>query len=151
MAIQFRFTIGCLDGELSKTWEPFAPSPVERVAALAHAYSEGFKTSVSMEPLLDVEHARTNVERLAPWVSGSIWLGKMRHVRRRAVRRTVGNGVVCSRGVSPDDISYIERWQTDGKIKEMYGWLMDHPLVRWKESIKKVVGLPLETEAGKDR
>jgi hypothetical protein len=45
----------------------------------------------------------------------------------------------------------IERAQADGEIGLLYKALKDHPLVRWKESIKKVAGLPLATEAGEDR
>jgi len=40
--------------------------------------------------------------------------------------------------------------QTAEKIKAIYESLKGEPKVRWKESIKSVVGLPLATEAGTD-
>jgi hypothetical protein len=44
----------------------------------------------------------------------------------------------------------IERAQADGEIGLLYKALKDHPLIRWKESVKKVVGLELAERAGLD-
>ena len=49
------------------------------------------------------------------------------------------------------EISRIEREQSDERILRMYRRLKDKNLIRWKESIKEVVGLPLATEMGLDR
>jgi len=137
--ILLRFTIGCLDRNVAKVWEPFAPRPQERVDCLKHAYRQGYRTSVSMEPMLDTGYVVQDVVALEPFVTDSIWLGKMNMVRKRAV------------GVAEAEIERIENGQTKENILRVYAALNGHPKVRWKESIKKVVGLPLETEAGTDR
>ena len=41
--------------------------------------------------------------------------------------------------------------QSDDRIKALYGRLEDHPKVKWKESIKAVVGIDLPTEVGLDQ
>lgn len=48
-------------------------------------------------------------------------------------------------------IGPLERGQRNERIWDIYNRLKDDPLVRWKESIKKIVGIPLETESGTDR
>jgi len=40
--------------------------------------------------------------------------------------------------------------QSDERILSLYEKLKDHPKIKWKESIKKVVGLQIPTEAGLD-
>lgn len=47
-------------------------------------------------------------------------------------------------------IRQIEAKQTDDWIWAIYQALKGHALVRWKESIKKVVGLKPADEAGMD-
>jgi DNA repair photolyase len=54
--ILFRFTIGASDDNILKYWEPGAPIFSERIQSLQWAFSSGFKTSVSCEPMLDAEH-----------------------------------------------------------------------------------------------
>lgn len=140
--ILFRFTIGAMDDEILKYWEPGAPSFTERLASLAYAYGFGIKTSVSCEPMLDAPNMITLFNRLEPDVTDSIWIGKMNKIRQRVKIAT------------PEDeaqVSRIEVGQTDDKIWEIYNALKDQPKVRWKESIKEVVGLPPATEPGSDK
>lgn len=139
--IRFRFTIGCSSNELLAYWEPGAPSYEERVACLKHAYEHGFSTSVSVEPMLDSENIVKHIEQLMPWVSDSIWVGKMNCVRSR---------VRIENEVDESMVAAIEAGQTDEKILAIYDALKNNPKIRWKESIKKVLGLPLATEAGQD-
>jgi hypothetical protein len=40
--------------------------------------------------------------------------------------------------------------QTDDRIRELYAKLKDDPKIKWKESIKKVVGIDIPTESGLD-
>jgi len=77
--IQFRFTITSKSNKLLKFWEPFAPLFEERIEALEFAYHKGFKTSVSIEPFLD-EDPYTLVDMLYPYLTESIWIGKMNYV-----------------------------------------------------------------------
>jgi len=40
--------------------------------------------------------------------------------------------------------------QTDEAVRSIYESLKDHPLVKWKESYKTVLGLELPARAGMD-
>lgn len=129
--ILFRFTIGALDQELAKLWEPGAPEPAERLAALDYAYAAGYSTSVSIEPMLaGVEETLRVVDAVNRYVSDTIWVGKMREVRRRV---DVSNpDIACA-----VDILLLQ--QSDGEILKLAACLKDQPKIRWKDSIKKVL------------
>ena len=122
-------------------WEPGAPSYEERVECLKHAYHQGYSTSVSVEPMLDSANIVEHVERLVPWVSDSIWIGKMNSIRSRV---HVGNDV------DEKMVATIEAGQTDERIMQIYDALKNNPKIRWKESVKKVVGLKLADKPGLD-
>lgn len=51
----FASTLTFLDEELSKEWEPNAPLPSDKIAALKKAHSMGIETWVSLEPVVDPE------------------------------------------------------------------------------------------------
>ena len=140
--IFFRFTIGAVDNEILRYWEPNAPSFQDRFVSLSIAHDAGFRTSVSIEPMLDAPKVSILVGGIRHMVTDSIWVGKMNHVRKRVPN----NGADDER-----HILRIELDQTDEKIWEIYNMLKNDPLIRWKESIKSVVGLPLAQEAGEDR
>jgi DNA repair photolyase len=73
----FRFTIGSPDSGTLRFWEPFAPSFSERFKSLKHVYERGFKTSLSIEPMLDRrEHIELLVEKCIPHITDAIWIGK---------------------------------------------------------------------------
>ena len=139
--ILFRFTIGAFDSGILKFWEPGAPIYQERWESLKYAFSTGFQTSVSIEPMLDPKFIWLLVDDLERFVTNSIWIGKMNQIRVR---------------VKPDGaeteqaIKQIEAGQTDDRIREIYGMLKDHPLVKWKDSIKQVMGLELAEVPGLD-
>ena len=78
--IQFRFTITSLDNELLEFWEPGAPFYEVRESSLKHAFDRGFKTSVSIEPFLD-NNPYILVDRLLPYITESIWIGKMNYIK----------------------------------------------------------------------
>ena len=139
--IRFRFTIGCNNNELLAYWEPGAPSHEERLACLKYAYEHGFSTSVSVEPMLDGEHIVEHVERLLPWISDSVWIGKMNCIRSR---------VRIENEVDESMVEAIEAGQTDERIMQIYDALKNIPKIRWKESVKKVVGLKLADKPGLD-
>jgi DNA repair photolyase len=139
--IVFRFTIGADSDEVLGYWEPHAPTFQERLASLSYAWEEQFATSVSIEPMLD----RTNIIRLVDtiysFVSDTIWIGKM---------NAIGKRVAVVTDEDRQQVAQIVAGQTDEEIKKVYLALKDNPKVRWKESIKQVVGLPLATQAGLD-
>ena len=77
--IQFRFTITSIDDNILKFWERGAPNFKERYKSLKFAFRNGFKTSISIEPFLD-QNPYALVDILIPYVSESIWIGKMNYI-----------------------------------------------------------------------
>lgn len=136
--ILFRFTIGAKDDAILKFWEPGAPCFQERLESLKYAFEEGFETSVSCEPMLDAANIIDLVETLQPFITDCIWIGKMNKIDRRV-------------GIRNEMVKAIEEGQTDANIKAIYTQLKNNPLIKWKESIKEVVGLELAEKAGEDR
>lgn len=129
--ILFRFTIGTMNPTAAAFWEPGAPEPAERIEALRAAHSEGFKTSVSIEPIIDgIENAVAVVSTAQNFVTETIWIGKMNQVRRRLdmTNPTHREAAQC-----------IETLQCDSEIRKLYRFLKSNPLIRWKDSIKKVI------------
>jgi DNA repair photolyase len=139
--ILFRFSIGACDDQILSYWEPNAPSYSERKRCLIYAFESGFQTSVSVEPMLDSANIDILIGELLPYVTHSIWIGKMNHLGR------FGKG---SDKVLQQAIKEIKRRQTDSIIKSIYGRYKDNPMIRWKKEIKKVVGIPLAKQNGLD-
>lgn len=140
--VLYRFTIGAMDDRVLAWWEPGAPTYAERLASLEYAHRAGYATSVSVEPMLEPAHAPDLVRAVQPHVTDSVWLGKMNLGRVRGLL------------VTPEEreaLRELEDGQADARVRTLYAELRDKPLVRWKESIKRVVGLPLATESGLDR
>ena len=138
----FRFTITARDGNILKFWEPHAPEYDERRQCLALARKLGFATSVSVEPILDMDDVVDMVRELLPLVSHSIWLGKMNKIAER---------VSLDSPETLAAVAKVEAGQSDARILALHAQLAGITLVRWKESIKEVVGLPLITAAGLDQ
>jgi DNA repair photolyase len=139
--ILFRFTIGADDDRLLSYSEPGAPNYQERLSSLRLAYRKGFRTSVSIEPMLDSPNIFRHVTNLSPYVTDSIWIGKLNNIRSRV------------RAVTDEDraaIKRIEDGQTDDRIFEIYNSLKNFPLMRWKDSVKKIVGIETLSEPGRD-
>jgi DNA repair photolyase len=141
--ILFRFTIGSTNSEILKFWEPNAPDYEERKECLIYAFNSGFNTSVSCEPMLD-NHAVELVSELDPYVTDAIWIGKVNRL----------NPILNMNGFKDTDTlsktKELLSFQTDDNIKRLYLELADNPKIKWKESIKKVVGLEISTVKGLD-
>lgn len=129
--IQFRFTIGGSSVVTCKLWEPGAPPPEERIEALRHAFKSGYETSVSMEPMLgdNAEMCRL-VKRVSPFVTDTIWLGKLNGAIPLFAQQLPGVKASLRR---------IREEQSDEKILELHAALRANGKVRWKDSIKKVL------------
>jgi len=140
--ILFRFTIGSIDDSILGYWEPGAPPYPERLASLKHAHQAGFATSVSIEPMLDAPRLDTLIGDIYPFITDSIWIGKMNHIRSR---------VRIATAEDRSRVQAIEAGQTDASIRAIYDRYKNDPKIRWKESIKQVVGLPLAQTAGEDQ
>ena len=81
---------------------------------------------------------------VVPFVTDYVWIGKVNFL----LRRLKMNGV--------DDPETIEKayellqWQTNEKITQLYKAYQLHPKLKWKESIKKIVGIDVPEEKGLD-
>lgn len=142
--VLFRFTIGSAYDETLKMWEPHAPNYYERAACLVHAYIHGFQTSVSCEPLLagSIEEVTVMVEKFRPFVTDAIWIGKMNYAPLRLKKN--GHEDMIPHAKVLEDV-----WNDEAVIA-LYGRYKDDSKVKWKESMKKVLGLEIPTEKGMD-
>jgi len=139
--VLFRFTIGSADNAILSYWEPNAPTFEERRDCLRFAFENGFRTSVSIEPMLEAYNIEALVNELMPFVNDAIWIGKMGYLdqlRRDADARLA------------ERLAEIAHYQIDEMIRAIYNLYKDNPKIKWKNSIKKVVGLPLAPELGMD-
>lgn len=124
--IEFRLTIGTNDDKVAAYWEPGAPSPSDRLMALAHISTRGYKVSISMEPLL-VEQPKEIIDSLFKgWVSGDIWIGLMNH---HAFKVEI-----------PEEARQA-KIQTYDNIKAVYDSLKTDPQIKWKDSIRDLLGV----------
>lgn len=123
--ILFRFSIGSTDDDILCYWEPGAPCFEERLHSLRIAYQAGYATSVSAEPLLDAKNVLLLILNLAPFVTDSIWIGKMRSIPSDA---------------TPHRRRELKRGQTEEAILEVIERTIEHPLVRYKDSYEEFLG-----------
>ena len=138
--IIFRFTIGACNNEILAFWEPNATRYEERKESLAYAFKAGFETSVSVEPMLCADSVIDLVNDLEPFATNSIWIGKMNHI----------HNIKVNNEEDIKAIQIIKDGQSDRNIQKIYNKLKDNPLVKWKDSIKKVVGIESPLEPGLD-
>lgn len=141
--ILFRFTIGSTNSNILRFWEPNASDYNERKKALIYAYEAGYQTSVSCEPMLD-NRIDELIDDLLGYITDAIWLGKMNFV----IRRLRTNGHLDS--VTQSAAEQLLEWQNDENIKALYNRYKNNPQIKWKESIKKVVGIKVSTIKGED-
>jgi DNA repair photolyase len=141
--IMFRFTIGSADNEVLSLWEPNAPTFNERLQSLKVAFESGYETSISCEPMLDL-HIDKVVDAVRDYVTDAVWLGKANNL----IKRMKTNG--CDEKMMLKGSELIS-WQCDTNIWDLYNKYKDDPKIKWKESIKEVVGLDLPTEKGTDK
>ena len=141
--ILFRFTIGSPDDEILKFWEPNAPNYAERLKSLRYAFDRGFETSVSCEPALD-GNTDTVIEAVLPYVTDGVWVGRPNNFPTR---------LACN---GCDDAEHLQRTReliaihSDAAIKQRYERWKSNPKLRWKDEIKKVVGVPSNKKPGMD-
>lgn len=134
--ITFRFTIGSTDDDTLLFWEPGAPDFMERLRSLKVAYTRGFNTSVSCEPYLDKTIVAL-VMFVMPYITDTVWIGKMNRIADR----------VNTRGWGVKEHQYLSRVtesQTNEQIDAIYEVFKDNEKVKWKDSIKRILGLPEE-------
>lgn len=139
--IVFRFSIGSTNNSVLSFWEPGAPSFNERLACLQLAYALEFATSVSEEPMLD-GNPDSVISAVHPFVTDSIWLGKINRLRQILPFNCPSD---------PEAIRYGEALtatQSDAKIRALYARHRKDRIIKWKDSIKAVVGVNRPETAG---
>jgi len=141
--ILFRFTIGSINSDTLKFWELNAPCFEERKESLIFAYTQGFSTSISCEPMLD-DTTEELVAMLTPYITDSIWIGKANFLQRRLKM----NGITDEESINK--ANELISMQSDSNIKSLYENLKNNSKVKWKESIKKIVQLEISTIKGLD-
>ncbi len=137
----FRFTITARDPQLLGIWEPQAPGYEERRSCLEYAFREGFATSVSVEPMLDTQDVVAMVHELLPFISHSIWLGKMNKIEQRVATDSAAMRIA---------VEMLKEGQEERHILRIYRELCGISQVRWKDSVKEMVGLMPAEMAGLD-
>ncbi len=141
--ILFRFSIGSSDNKILKFWEPFAPSYQERLDCLKYAFNKGFQTSVSVEPALDLNTSDL-VKQLLPYITDAVWIGKPNKLKQRLIQNGFNDETIMKRA------DELIAGQSDEWIYRLYEEFKNNSKVKWKESIKKVVGIELPEEIGMD-
>ena len=140
--ILFRFTIGSASNATLKLWEPGSPSFDERLASLKLAHRLGFETSVSCEPMLD-GNIDAVIKKVEPYVTDAIWLGKMNQVKARLTFNRAPQAVVQAAEV-------LMHEQRDENIQALWQRFKGNPKIKWKDSIKKIVGIEAPQAVGLD-
>ena len=125
--VAFRFTIGADRDEILSVWEPGAPNFEERLDSLKYAHHNGWTTSVSCEPMLDPANIARLVEQLSPYVTDTIWIGKLNKIRQRC------------RDVPESTLVELEAGFADDKILAIVDRLGGNRKIEWKDSIKLVI------------
>jgi DNA repair photolyase len=141
--IVFRFSIGSASNAVLKFWEPGAPTFKQRLACLKAAYLHDFQTSVSCEPMLDDKIDRV-VDAVHEFVTDSIWIGKINRLRSILPQNCPNDDDAFQRGEK------LTASQNDTAIRALYARYKADPKIKWKDSIKKVVGIQRPMESGLD-
>ena len=141
--IVFRFSVGSTNNAALSYWEPGAPSFKERLDSLRLAYLRDYETSVSGEPMLD-GNPDALIAAVRPFVTDSIWLGKINRLRNILPLNCPRDSEVVRRGEA------LMEAQNDDAIRALFARHRRNPLIKWKDSIKKVIGLARPAAVGLD-
>ena len=141
--ILFRFTIGTSNDEVMSFWEPDTTSYNERLECLKYAFFKSFNTSVSSEPMLDGSIDKV-VHAVKPYVTDAIWLGRVNQIKS-ALAQNCPKDKEAKR--MADELLKV---QTDDWVMKLYDKYRKDSKVKWKDSIKKVVGIQRPTMSGLD-
>lgn len=157
--VEFRFTMGSLDNDILKLFEPGAPALAERLEAVKIAQQAEFAVSISSEPMLttSVDESVNLFHSLVPYTAkrnshgGAVWLGKL---RKGTVQCDVQELAQPKKGESSESLAArrslfvpgvkekldaIRHAQTNDNIVSLYQALKDEPRVCWKDSITNVL------------
>ena len=77
------------------------------------------------------------------YVTDSIWIGKPNFLILRLQSNGETDLAIAKAAELIDQLS-------DSRIMEIYNRYKDSAKIKWKESVKKIVGIPIATKAGLD-
>ena len=110
--------------------------------ALMLAHRRGFQTSISCEPMLD-GNIEAVVKAVEPYVTETIWIGKMNKAKSRLTFNKAPAAVMLA-------AERLIQQQCDANILALCKRLQGNRMIRWKDSIKKVVGIEAPNAIGLD-
>lgn len=129
--VEVRVTIGSLDDEVLNFWEPGAACFQDRLDALIMARVNGFRTSVSLEPILDT---RPNyvVNRVRDYAD-EIWIGLANDVVQRVSMNCAHDECAVR------NAKLLEAHWTDKRVLWLVEQLSGDGKIRWKDSVRAVI------------
>jgi len=136
--VVFRFTIGSIYDHVLRFWEPGAPTFRERFNCLSYAHYKGFVTSVSSEPYLDGSITQLYT-RCFPYITDSFWIGTLRKFKSRVDLTDVADNQ------RKEFVEPLLAEQTDVAVRRLYKLLAGRPFIKWKDSVRKIIGEDLTT------
>jgi hypothetical protein len=139
--LEVRVTLGSANDGTLRLWEPGAPPMAVRLASLRWAKEQGFRTSLSLEPMLDA-YPGAVLAAVAPHLTGECWIGIGRDLVRRVGINCPGNTPIMRCAVS------LQRHWTPERLRGLYENLKENLWIRWKDSIREAIGLNNDTNGG---
>ena len=130
--LEVRVTIGSHEDAVLKFWEPGAPCFEDRVKTLTWAKEAGYRTSVSMEPML-CANPMAVIARVLHAVTGEIWIGLPKDLVRRVSVNCPGDAQALAQARL-----LVGMWN-DEWVMKLYAQMKGQSWVRWKDSIRQVV------------
>jgi DNA repair photolyase len=125
--ILFQFSIGSINSQVLKYWEPGAPDFNERFEALKWAFYSGFYTSVICEPILD-NHVENLIEEALPYVNGAVWLGGSPALPEIIKQDPDFNEELAFR------TRQLLEWQSRENLWNVYQKYLKNPQIKWNKN-----------------
>jgi hypothetical protein len=83
-------------------------------------------------------------ETVMQYVTDAVWLGKVNRMKG-ILKLNCGDDLVTQKAAEQ-----LEKSQTDEWARRLYKHFNDNPQIKWKDSMKKVLGLNRPSEMGLD-
>ena len=83
------------------------------------------------------------IDSVRPWITDCVWLGIMNSPFARLGINGAPENVM-------EAAAKLVAFYDSVAVKALYNRYKDDPMIKWKESIKKIVGLEIPTEKGLD-
>jgi DNA repair photolyase len=131
--ILFRFTIGSMSNRVLNFWEPEAPDFEDRFISLVYAHQLGYKTSISIEPMLDML-TDDLIKFIRHSVTDTIWVGLPNNFIQRLTLNGWDEPERSRAKKLMENLNYKH-------VKDLYDKYKDDDMIKWKDSIRKLLNL----------